>query len=114
MERKDFLHQIHLKLMGPKPTKTILGKRKEGDENSEKTICRGEKFCVHKHSGLDCALCKKELKGKECTKKDGTKGIHNGRVKSKYHCEGCGCGLHTDCWRRWHEEYTIPPTLEIV
>ena len=69
---------------------------------------------MHKHSGLDCALCKKELKGKETTKKDGTKGTHDGRVKAKFYCEGCGCGIHTGCWERWHEEHTIPPSLEIA
>ena len=44
-------------------------------------------------------MCKKKKKGQEYTKVDGTKGIHDGRVKSKY-------------VQQWHEEYMIKPTLE--
>ena len=114
MARKDFLHQIHLKLMGPKPTKTLLGKRKEGDENSEKTICSGERQTKFNNMGLDCVMCKVEKKGQTITKR-GRTFVHNGRVKSKFYCKGCNCAIHPgDCWEKWHAKHTIEPKLEIV
>ena len=48
-----------------------MGKRKEGDENSEKTICTGQDLREFEKIVKDCMWCLPEGEERKCVRADG-------------------------------------------